>query len=120
MEKQIYITDEEREKCRRVADAFAELYELTDVMVADAGRFGFVRLQWFNQDEEFDSAVAYSDSLELFQELWRIWYEYQVLTPVLGTKLAELDYEEIFKCLPKEKQDEIMEKQNYFREKSMV
>lgn len=41
-------------------------------------------------------------------------------TPVLGTELAELDYEEIFKCLPKEKQEEIMEKQNYFREKSMV
>jgi hypothetical protein len=27
MEKRIYITAEEREKCRKVADAFAELYE---------------------------------------------------------------------------------------------
>ena len=32
-----YITEEQRAKCRKVADAFAELYELTDVMVADAG-----------------------------------------------------------------------------------
>lgn len=78
MEGQVYITDEEREKCRRVADAYSEL----------------------------------------FNELWRIWYEYQVLTPVLGTPLAELDYEEIFKCLPKGKQEEIMEKQDYFKKRA--
>jgi len=56
---EIYITEEQRAKCRKVADAFAELYELTDVMVADAGRFGFVRLQWFSEGEGFDSAMAF-------------------------------------------------------------
>jgi len=91
-----YITEEQRAGCRKVADAFAELYELTDVVVADAGRFGFVRLQWFSEGEGFDSAMAFSDSRELFEELWRIWYEHEVLTPVLGTPLAELDYDEIF------------------------
>ena len=70
---EIYITEEQRTKCRKVADAFAELYELADVMVADAGRFGFVRLQWFSEGEGFDSAMAFSDSEELFEELWRIW-----------------------------------------------
>ena len=40
-----YITEEQRARCRTVADAFAELYDLTDVVVGDAGRFGFVRLQ---------------------------------------------------------------------------
>ena len=49
-----YITEEQRTRCRKVADAFAELYELTDVVVADAGRFGFVRLQWFSEGEGFD------------------------------------------------------------------
>ncbi len=41
---EIFITEEQRAKCRKVADAFAELYEMTDVMVADAGRFGLVRI----------------------------------------------------------------------------
>ena len=109
-----YITEEQRGKCRKVADAFTELYEVADVMVADAGRFGFVRLQWFNEGEGFDSAVAYSDSSELFEELWRIWYEHEVLTPVLGTPLAELDYDEIFKTLSKDRQEEILEKKRYF------
>ena len=88
-----FITEKQRAKCRKVADAFTELYELTDVMVADAGRFGFVRLQWFSEGEGFDSAMVFSDSEELFEELWRIWYEHEVLTPVLGTPLAELDYD---------------------------
>ena len=30
MENQFYITEEEREKCRKVIDAFAELYEIED------------------------------------------------------------------------------------------
>ena len=109
-----YITQEQREKCRKVADAFAELYELADVMVADAGRFGVVRLQWFSEGEGFDSAAVYSDSAELFEELWRIWYEHEVLTPVLGTPLSELDYDEIFKALPKDRQEEIQGKKDYF------
>lgn len=109
-----YITEEQREKCRKVADAFTELYGLTDVMVVDAGRFGFIRLQWFNKDEGFDYAVAFSDSSKLFEELWQIWYEYQVLTPVLGTPLAELDYDEIFRTLTKDRQEEILQKKEYF------
>lgn len=109
-----FITEKQRAKCRKVADAFTELYELTDVMVADAGRFGFVRLQWFSEGEGFDSAMAFTDSEELFEELWRIWYEHEVLTPVLGTPLAELDYDEIFRSLSKDRQEEILEKKKYF------
>ena len=80
----------------------------------DAGRFGFVRLQWFSEGEGFDSAMVFSDGGELFEELWRIWYEHEVLTPVLGTPLAELDYDEIFQTLSKDRQEEISEKKKYF------
>ena len=59
MEGLTYITEEEKKKCRKVADAFAELYELTDVMTVDAGRFGFVRLQWFNEYRTFHRSTAH-------------------------------------------------------------
>ncbi len=39
MEKKIYITEEEREKCQKVADAFADLYEMADIVVFDVGRY---------------------------------------------------------------------------------
>ena len=45
MRTEVYITEEERKKCQNVADAFRELYELTDVVVVDAGKYGFVKLQ---------------------------------------------------------------------------
>ena len=64
--------------------------------------------------EGFDSAMVFSDGGELFEELWRIWYEHEVLTPVLGTPLAELDYDEIFQTLSKDRQEEISEKKKYF------
>ena len=36
------------------------------------------------------------------------------------TPLAELDYEDIFKSLPKDKQKEIMSKREYFAEKAGI
>ena len=47
MEKLVYITEEERAKCQRVADAFAELYEMENIVVLDAGRYGFVELKHY-------------------------------------------------------------------------
>ena len=60
---EIFITEEQQAKCRKVADAFAELYEMTDVMVADAGRFGFVRLQWFSEGDGFAPIAGESKNL---------------------------------------------------------
>ena len=40
---EVKITDEEREKCRKVADAFQELYELYgDMYVVDVGPLGML------------------------------------------------------------------------------
>lgn len=45
--KQTYITDEERVNCQKVADAFMELFENEDLIVLNAGKYGFVKLQYF-------------------------------------------------------------------------
>ncbi|MCI8785544.1 MAG: hypothetical protein HFI84_02660 [Eubacterium sp.] len=118
MENKVYITGEEREKCRRVADAFSELYELTDIVVSDVGKYGFVKLQYYNLPAGFESVVTYRDSETMFRDLWEDWLYNRLLTPVLGTPIAELEYEDIFKRLPKEQQEELMAKRIYFREKS--
>lgn len=118
MGKEVYITDEERKKCRNVADAFRELYELTDVVVVDAGKYGFVKLQYYKPPAGFDSLVTYTDSQVMFDDLWEDWLYNQLLTSVLGTPIAEFEYEDIFKCLPEEKQKELMAKRIYFKERS--
>ncbi|MDE6619339.1 MAG: hypothetical protein K2K74_02390 [Lachnospiraceae bacterium] len=117
MEKIIYITDEEREKCQQVVSAFAELYELTDVIVVDAGKYGFVKLQYYREPQGFEVISTFTDSGKLFDALWQDWLEEQILSSVLGTSLEELEYEEIFALLPKEKQEELIDKKTYFESK---
>ena len=69
MEKIIYITEEERAKCQKVADAFAELYELTDVVVVDVGRYGFVMLKYYAPLHGFEEDAIFTDSRALFEGL---------------------------------------------------
>lgn len=45
MKKQVYITEEERVKCQKVVDAFAELYELERKALYHAGLFLFDKRQ---------------------------------------------------------------------------
>lgn len=56
MGKQVYISDEEKVNCQKVADAFSELYEMEneDLVVLDAGKYGFVKLRYFKLPEGFD------------------------------------------------------------------
>ena len=103
MEKRIYITVEEREKCRKVADAFTELYEMAEIMVLDADRYGFVMLKYYELSSGFAEDETYTDSEELFNALWEEW-----LNTKLYLKLEEIHYEEVFDSLPEEKQSELI------------
>lgn len=120
MDQIIYITDEERKRCQQVVDAFAELYELTDVVVIDTGKYGFVKLQYYREPQGFEVITTFRDSRELFEALWEDWFEEQILTMVLGTPMEEMEYEDIFALLPKEKQDELTGKKAYFEGRASV
>ena len=120
MEQERYITREESARCKLVRDAFAELYDEDDVIVLDAGRYGFIELQYFNGDSEFSFNRVFADSRKLFEELWENWLDVQLLRFAEGTPIAEMDYEDIFKILPQERQDELMEKRKYFAGKAGI
>ena len=75
MEKQVYITAEEQAKCQKVADAFAELYEMENIVVLDAGRYGFVELKYYKPPHGFSEDETFTDSKALFDALWKEWYD---------------------------------------------
>lgn len=52
-----YITDIERERCKKVAAAYAELYELESILVLDVGRYGFVKLQYYTPEYGFNDVI---------------------------------------------------------------
>ncbi len=110
MEKQVYITLEEWEKCKRVADAFAELYEMENIVVLDVGRYGFVKLQYYKPLYGFEDVVTYTDSKVMFEDLWQEWLDTKLYLMAKGTPLMESGYEGIFKSLTKEKQTELTER----------
>ena len=113
MDKKAYITEEEQRKCRKVADAFAELEDV-DVVVVDAGRYGFVKLQYYTPPTGFENDFTFTDSGALFGDLWEEWLHTQLIILAREMKIEDIDYDDIFRQLPEEKQNELMGRKQYF------
>lgn len=120
MEKQIYITDEEQKKCRKVADAFADL-EDEDIIVVDMGRYGFIKLEYYTPPYGFEDFKTFTESQTLFEDLWYEWLYAQIDSFAKDTPLSKLDdVDDIFKCMPEKTQRELLEKRKYFAEKAGI
>lgn len=119
MDKKAYITEEEREKCRRVADVFAELEDV-DVVVVDVGRYGFVKLQYYTPPTGFENDFTFTDSQALFNDLWEEWLHTQLIMLAREMKIEDIDYDDIFRQLPEEKQNELMGRKQHFAEAAGV
>ena len=102
MEKKTYITEEERAKCQKVADAFAELYEMADILVVDVGRYGFVMLKYYTPPHGFEEDETFTDSKALFEALWQEWIHTTLYLIAKEMQLEDILYEEIFNLLSKE------------------
>ena len=120
MEKQVYITEEEREKCQKVADAFAELYEMADIVVVDVGRYGFVMLIYYTPPHGFEEDATFTDSRALFDALWQEWFNTTLYLTAKKMQLDNIIYEEVFNCLSKEKQSSIIAKKADFARKAGI
>ena len=122
MEKKVYITEEEREKCRKVIDAFAELYEIEDedMLVVDVGRYGFVKLQCYKPSYGFEELDTYTDSNSLFEGLWDEWFSLNVFLLAREMQLDDVLYDDLFNNLPKEKQTELIGRKADFAKKAGI
>ena len=99
-----------------MADAYAEFYELEDIFVADAGKYGFIKLLYYTDINGFENMQTYTESKIFFDDLWDDWLEYQFYEIASGTLAAELSYDELFNSLLKIIQKEIKDKRFYFTE----
>ena len=122
MEKQAYITEEGREKCRRVIDAFAELYEMEneDMLVVDAVRYGFVKLQCYTPSYGFEEFDTYTDSHSIFEGIWDEWLNLNLFLIAIEMQLNDIVGEEVFNILSKEKQLELIGEKADFEKKAGI
>lgn len=116
---QLHITEEEHYKCQKVVDAFSELYSI-DLLVLDAGIYGFVKLQYYHHPFGYDDTDIFTCGTDLFNDLWNEWLSTQLLSLAKGTPMADLDYQDILQCLPAEKQKELMDMRNCFLERTGI
>ena len=114
MEKKVYITEEERGKCQKVADAFAELYDMADIVVVDVGRYGFVELKYYMPPHGFEEDATFTDSVALFEELWQEWLNMKLYLLAKDIPLLEKGYKGVFESLPEEKQTEFIGRKTAF------
>ncbi len=120
MEKQVYITEEERAKCQKVADSFAELYEMENIVVLDAGRYGFVELKYYKPPHGFEEDATFTDSRALFEELWQEWFHTTLYLTAKEMQLNDILYEDVFNRLSKEKQAAIIGRKANFAQKAGI
>lgn len=111
-----YITDEEIINCQKVADTFSELFDNEGLIILNAGKYGFVKLQYFKFPFGFDTMDSYYNSKSLFDDLWDEWLHTQLINLSSDTPMADMDYDDILKCLPEEKRKELLDKRFYFAE----
>lgn len=117
MEKNIYITDEEYEKCRNIADIFSTLEE-DDIVLLDLGRYGFAALLYYQSPHGFEAVKTFTDSRRMFDFLWMEWLDSQLIRIAKAMNLNDLDYDDVFKRLPEKKQNELMGTREIFLEKA--
>jgi hypothetical protein len=114
MDKRVYISEDERRRCQKVADAFAELYELEHIVVMDVGRYGFVKLQYYIPERGFENVITFTDSKSMFEDLWQEWLDTRLYLIGLEEEMDDPDYEEVYQKLPKEKQQELISRKADF------
>ncbi len=119
MEKKTYITEEEREKCRKVAEAFAELEDV-DVVVVDVGRYGFVKLQYYTPPTGFENDCTFTDSGSLFEDLWEEWLHTQLIMVAREMGITDIVYDDVLSRLPEEKRSGLMGWKQHFAERAGI
>ena len=108
--KESFITEEEHKKCQKVADAFAELYEIENIVVLDVGRYGFVKLQYYSKERGFENDFTFTNSRNLFDDLWQEWRDTKLIQRAMDTPMQGMDYDEIFNFLSEQEQKELSDR----------
>ena len=112
--KETYITEDEQLKCQKVANAFAELYEIENILVLDAGRYGFVKLQYYRPPQGFEDVITFTDSQSMFENLWQEWFDTKLFLLAKDTPMEGMGYSEIFQCLPEQEKRALTDRKAYF------
>lgn len=109
-----FITNEEREKCAKVAEAFQQIYTEGDVLLFDAGNYGFVKIHDYIPCSGFEGITTFTNSSDMVNNLWNEWLLQKVFNHIQGSALENTCYEDALKKLPENIKSDVLSTKELF------
>ena len=112
--KELDIANIEKDRCEVVAQIFRRYLEKHDIILRNAGRFGFIMLEYYKPRFNFDCAIIFTDSQTMFDTLLIEWYDC-LITELMEEKQAEnVDIDDFYNNLSAEEKNQLEDKKNRF------
>ncbi|MDE6054244.1 MAG: hypothetical protein K2G55_10875, partial [Lachnospiraceae bacterium] len=112
--KGLDITNIEKDRCEIVAQIFRRDLEKYDIILRDAGRFGFIMLEYYEPKLNFDCAIIFTDSQTLFDTLLIEWYDC-LISELMEEKQAEnIDIDDFYNNLSGEEKNKLENRKRKF------
>lgn len=119
MKRQIYITNQEKEKCRKVVAVFNKFLQQLDILVLDTGKYGFVMLEYYERIANFDCAIIFKSSQKMFDMLLDEWYLCLITDLMKKQNVNDIDIDDFYNRLPAEEKTELENRKNQFVKEAM-
>ncbi len=90
------------------------------MLVVDAGRYGFVKLQCYTPSYGFEELDTLQTATAYLRGLWDEWLSLNLFLIAMEMQLDDIVGEEVFNTLPKEKQPELIGRKADFAQKAGI
>ena len=87
---------------------------INSILVLDAGRYGFVKLQYYRLPQGVEDVITFTDSRSMFENLWQEWFDTKLFLLAKDTPMEGMGYSEIFQCLSEQEKRALTDRKAYF------
>ena len=115
-EQQEYITTEEKSRCKIVADIFLNHLEKEDLILCDAGKYGYAMLTYYKPPVGFDGVIIFTNSQKMFEILLNEWYISVIMQLAEKMNMSDLDVDIFYNRLPNEQKTLLKNQKQQFIE----
>ena len=82
--------------------------------------YGFVKLQYYTPPTGFENDFTFTDSKELFEDLYEEWLHTQLVALAGEMNVNDIEYDDIYRRLTEEQHRELEEQKKVFAQKAGI
>lgn len=109
-----YITLEEKERCKIVADIFYESLAKDDLIICDAGKYGYAMLTYYKPPIGFDGIMMFTDSQKMYNTLLQEWYTSRIEELAKVMNMSNLDVDVFYERLSDKQKAPLIQQRQQF------